>query len=371
MSFNSALYIPTLLTDVNRQWLASALSIDQILIRGINITPPVSQRGYGGDIGFVSIDWAQSAATAALPSHLVVKLMPSHPAAAALVRQVRSFEREAKFYAQLALSQPVRTPGVFYANWQSSSGDAVLLLEDCRQLQSFTFASPPPLLVLEQVVDTAVRLHAHWWGRDALLLEQGAVLATSSVIWQQWAGQMSVDWASFLNSSLVKYLPPGSRALCERLATSVETLMTRHWPTSHLTLCHMDLHIQNIFYDAACPDDPIVIFDWDGCHPGCGAHDIAYFVALLPIPLRRKMEQQLLLRYHEGLINAGIKDYSYADFLADYRFGSLFNTFLIPMLLSLDVDDEANQAVAAHLITGLLQLIVDNDAAKLLMPVNG
>jgi hypothetical protein len=131
----------------------------------------------------------------------------------------------------------------------------------------------------------------------------------------------------------------------------------------------MDLHTQNIFYDAERPDDPIVIFDWDGCHAGCGAHDIAYFLALLPISLRRNVEQQLLLRYHQGLMRAGIA-YPYADFLADYRFGSLFNTFLIPMLLSLDVADEASQAVAKHLISGLLQLIVDNDAAALWMPNN-
>jgi hypothetical protein len=371
MSSNSTLYIPTSLTGVNRQWLASALRVDQALINDVTITSPTTQRGYGGDIGFVSIDWEPSAATVALPNHLVVKLMPSHPAAAALVRQVRSFEREAKFYAELAASLPIRAPRAYYANWQSGSGDAVLLLEDCRHLQSFTFAAPPPLAVLEQIVDTAVRLHVHWWGHETLLLEQEAVLTTNSVIWQQWAKQMSVDWALFLGSPLASYLPPGSRSLCERLSTNIEALMTRHWPTRHLTLCHMDLHTQNIFYDAARPDDPIVVFDWDGCHLGCGAHDMAYFLALLPISLRRGVERHLLLRYHDGLINAGIVDYAYAEFLVDYHFGSLFNTFLIPMLLSLDVDDEASLAVAEHLISGLLQLIVDNDAAQFLVPVNG
>jgi hypothetical protein len=366
MMFNSALHIPTLLTDVNRQWLADALSVDQGLISGFNITSPTLQRGYGGDIGFVSIDWVLSAATLALPSYLVVKLMPSHPVAAALVRHVRSFEREAKFYADFASILPVRAPRAYYANWQASSGNAVLLLEDCRDLQSFTFTDPPPLPVLEQVVDTAVRLHAHFWGHQALLLEQRSVLATSSVIWQQWAKQLTVDWALFLDSPLVKYLPSSTRALCDRVAADIEALMTRHWPTRHLTLCHMDLHTQNIFYDAARPDDPIVIFDWDGCHPGCGAHDIAYFLALLPISLRRDVEPNLLRRYYGGLISAGIEDYTYTEFLADYRFGSLFNTFLIPMLLSFDVDHEANQAVAEHLISGLLQLIIDNDAAELL-----
>jgi hypothetical protein len=367
MLSHSTLSIPTLLADVNRQWFASALKVDQALIRSFKVSSPSSQRGYGGDIGFVSIDWVQSPATASLPTRLVIKLMPSHPPAAVLVRQVRSFEREARFYAELALSLPVRTPNAYYVNWQASSGTAVLMLEDCSHLQSFTFAAPPPVYVLELVVDTAVRLHAHWWGREALLLEQGSVLSTSSVVWQQWAGQLTSDWALFLDSPLVKFLPPGTRALCERLAVTVESRMTRHWPTRHLTLCHMDLHSQNIFFDAARPDDPIVIFDWDGCHPGCGAHDIAYFLALLPIALRRDIEQGLLRRYHAGLVSAGIADYSYPEFLADYQIGCLFNTFLIPMLLSLDIVDEASQGVAKHLIGGLLQLILDNDAQQLLM----
>jgi len=359
-------FIPLTLADVNHRWLAHALGVDSKDIKHFTVRKPDAQRGYGGDIGFVNIDWVKSPATTGQPRRLVIKVMPSHPAAATLVRQVRSFQREAMFYAELAASLPVRAPRAYHASWQESSGDAVVLLEDCRHLQSFSFAAPPSLPVLEQIVDAAVRIHSHWWGREQSLLEQASVLSTSSAIWQRWAGQMAADWGAWLDSSLVRDLPAGCRPLCERLAATAEARMTQDWPTRHLTLCHMDLHAQNIFFDGSRPDDPIVIFDWDGCHPGCGAHDIAYLLALLPIPLRRAVESRLLLRYHKGLIEAGIHDYSFAELMADYRFGSLFNTFLIPMLLSFDTNDEASQAVAQHMTHGLLQLIIDSDASRVL-----
>ena len=66
------------------------------------------------------------------------------------------------------------------------------------------------------------------------------------------------------------------------------------------------------------------------------------------------------------LLQAGVDDYDHAALIQDYAFGCLFNTFLIPMQLALDLTDEQGLADAQQMVIGLLQMVIDNEAAQLL-----
>ena len=357
---------PLTLKAVSKPWLATVLAVPDSDLLAFTVTAPAVKRGYGSDIGFIHLQWRPGTATRHLPEKLLIKVMPDYPATAEMARQRRTFCREARFYHEFAASTPVRLPKAYAALWDDATGDAVLLLEDCSAMQAFSFFNPPDLAQLEHIVDAAARFHAHWWGRTAALDTSEAVMSPSHPVWRQWAGEMAANWAAWLDSSMAASMSPEWTHLCRKLAATAAARMTEQWPTMNLTLCHMDMHCQNIFFDAATPLDPVVLFDWDGCHLGCGVHDIAYLFGLLPVELRRQVETPLLNRYHVKLLQAGVDDYDHSALIQDYAFGCLFNTFLIPMQLALDLTDEQGLADAQQMVIGLLQMVIDNEAAQLL-----
>ncbi len=356
---------PLVLAEVSRPWLASVfkVSVDDLL--DFRVTAPKLNRGYGSKVGFISLNWAPGVRTQGLPATLAIKVMPEYLATADMVQQRRTFCREARFYAELAAQTPVRMPKVYAALWNDETGNAVLLLQDCSVMRRFSFFDPPRFKALARVIDTAARLHGHWWQREAELVASEAVMGPTHAVWTQWASEMANSWSAWLESPLAAFLPVDWRGLCIDIAATAEKRMTTDWPTRNLTLCHMDFHCQNVFFDQAKISDPIVIFDWDGCHLGCGAHDIAYFLGLLPLTLRRQVETPLLHRYHRRLLQAGVRDYDFASLKADYAFGCLFNTFLIPMQLALDLSQPQAQADAERMVVGLLQMVLDNQEETL------
>ena len=158
--------------------------------------------------------------------------------------------------------------------------------------------------------------------------------------WRQWAAGIQAGWLEWLKSPLKDQMPAGAISVCETLSREFYQFQVDMWPTKNLTLTHMDLHIQNIFYDTNNEQDPVVIFDWDGCHLGCGPHDLAYLLSLLPTECRRGHEALLLDEYYNQLMVAGVVNYERADLVVDYRYGCLFSTYLLPVLLDLISDED-------------------------------
>ena len=77
----------------------------------------------------------------------------------------------------------------------------------------------------------------------------------------------------------------------------------------------------------------VKIIDWQSFENGMGAYDLAYMVALHWFPEKRKeYESVVLARYHQGLIENGIKDYSLESMLVDYRY-SIVQLLFFPAYL--------------------------------------
>ena len=184
--------------------------------------------------------------------------------------------------------------------------------------------------------------------------------------WNKFFQDVGGGIVQWLDSPWVRYAPAAAIPILERLATAFDQLVTEWWPKEPQTLCHLDFHLQNLFFDGNSPDDPIVIFDWDGCHIGPGAHDISYLLSYLPVAYRREHEHDLLETYRESLERNGVAEYSYDDLVSDYRFGCLFNTWLLPTTLSLDLSGDEMPKLAEQVIGGFLSNILDHDAGALL-----
>tara|TARA_E500000331_G_scaffold358494_1_gene425847 strand:+ start:7498 stop:8601 length:1104 start_codon:yes stop_codon:yes gene_type:complete len=349
---------PTSLAEVTSEWVTGVLGAPKR--SDVTIRIPQARIGYGSEIGFLDI----ASDDPAVPSSLVVKVPPKDRRTREAVIQFGAFRRELMFYRSIAPHVPIRTPKVYVMELDAETGSGILLVEDCSQMKSFLFGqSPPTLDQLLQTVTTLAKLHAAWWDKTEALPQE--VNRHDPETWNAWLADIQSGWQQWQSSPLSAYLDDAAAALCQRLSGDFVNCSNLR-PSTNLTLCHMDFHIQNLFYDTASEEDPVVVIDWDSCGVGCGPHDLAYLMSLLPTLHRKDNESEILQRYHEELLANGVTGYDEEAMYTDYRIGSLLATSLQPVLLNLVALDSEALHLIGSLASRQLQMVVDHKAQQLL-----
>ena len=108
-------------SDVTAEWLSDVLGGEVAGVRESRI----------GD-GLVGMNLRVELVDAApeLPSSVVIKLPSPDPTSRMTGVMLRNYEREVKFYLEVADSVDVRVPHCHHGEWDADSGDFVLVLED-------------------------------------------------------------------------------------------------------------------------------------------------------------------------------------------------------------------------------------------------
>jgi Phosphotransferase enzyme family len=192
--------------------------------------------------------------------------------------------------------------------------------------------------ILELATDELVHLHAHWWNHEILEqldfktvrddpMRMAQALAPDGI--QFHAQQARVATAEFLEKFEAELLPE-EKVFLKRLAQNWERLALERWKDfSHTTLIHADFHLLgNFFVPNNFNAARAKIIDWGQYRRGLGCHDLAYMLTndeLVEGRLERDL--QLLTRYHHGLGNLGIQDYSWTQCQSDFRFSIVTTVF--------------------------------------------
>jgi len=354
--------IPTHLNEIDEPWLAQVLQKSHQSITNVTVRSDQVRQGYGSEIARVSfVSGADND-----PQRLIAKLLPQHESAADFIRTVKAFVRECAFYNDIAPKTPVRTPVVYYNNWDNLSGNGIILMEDISAMRFFDFKETlPDSSQLNQIASSAAKFHARWWNQLEPLHDNEGLLSLTDPIWLDWAGKLNLSWQEWMKSPFASLAPKSARPLCRQLSKNASQIMTKLWPTNNLTLVHGDYHLQNICWDNTHPNS-VIVYDWDGCHPGHGAHDIAYLLASMPPDYRRENEMETTLTYHRSLKEAGITDYSLNSLQQDIQFGILFATCLIPMFIDLDTSGSQRNENFRHMTLAILSAAEDYDVLPLL-----
>ena len=75
---------------------------------------------------------------------------------------------------------------------------------------------------------------------------------------------------------------------------------------------------------------PFALIDWQISTRGSGPAEIAYFLgASLDVDARRQGQGDLLARYHEGLLQGGVRDYPAETLWHDFRLGMAWIPFIV------------------------------------------
>ena len=308
-----------------------------------------AEEGFTGSRLF-RITLRQDAGAGSGPDTLVAKLAPGDAGLRAAFAAAN--RREVGFYTRIAAERALPVPRCHFGAFEEATGASVLLLDDLGAMRRVPFREGCAPQEAAQMVTALADLHAAFWQRPVLRKMSGRALLDEFGFQRLWAEYPA---------ALARILP-GAR-LHGRIAALGDFLVAQHkrvfdtlLEEAPLTCIHRDLQADNVMFAGGGEAPQARLLDWQMMGKGRGAYDLGYFlISSLAPAVRREIEAEMVRRYHDALLSRGVRGYSHAQCLSDYRksvAGKLFAT-----VVATTVMDNATPHKAAWRAADLERLI--------------
>lgn len=300
--------IPLAPSDVTPAWLTAALR--ESGLDGAEVTAVTTShvQSLTSTMHRLHIEYAHEAPD--YPATLIWKQSSIDPAIRAAFGHFRgsAYEREVRFYNEVAPRIQTRVPRCYLAQHDEATDEHVLLIEDLGPTHR-----AGDLLHGMRVEDAAAALHelallhCAEWSTPAPL--DPDVAAGADRFFSECLAEHGAYLKTVVGVETMRALAPFEQALQswrERSFAAPETLL------------HTDMHPGNVMFplDAG---ERVVLVDWQGWRRGPAARDLGRcLVLMLNIEDRRRAERELVAGYCADLRAHGV-EYDDARAFEDYR----------------------------------------------------
>jgi thiamine kinase-like enzyme len=324
-------------------------------------SPLEKEKGWLGQIIRLKLTYDSPEADG--PRSIIAKFSSNNPE----MRQYGkdSYEREVRFYQNIAKESLLPVPTCYYADFNTKSGWHVLLLEDLAPARSGSAAGGCSPAQARTAIKHIARFHAHWWENPMLdnidwLVDPPEPPSDEEITraHKQW-------WPVFIRE-VGKPLPDEVMEIGELLGLH-KGRISRHLSARPRTLCHGDYHQANLMFGAARGRGFFVV-DWHFMHRGPGISDVGRFLSGSLVPENRQaVEMDLLHDYVRILRDHGVRNYSFDDAMYDYRICLLwrFGT-LISSIAAIPFTKEQKRWIVDALLPRNIAANLDNNCRSLL-----
>jgi hypothetical protein len=351
------------------EWLTRALrstgTITDATVTACHVELFGEGKGFSGQIARVGLRYDR--AEAGVPASLVAKFQ--FPPPDADVREAvfhsRLYEREFRFYRDVAQDTALRTPRLYYGALRPETGECLLLLEDLAPAQTLSMLEGCTAEDAALVLRHLATFHAAWWEHPRLRVLDWLPAFDDRAENDQ--RQYAQAWEVFLKK-VGDLLPNGLVSLGARLRHHV-VAVKGYLGQPPQTLVHGDFHLHNLLFDSTSGARTLAVIDWQACSRGRAARDLVHFLVTGLLPDQRRAHEQDLLRlYHTTLTEHGVREYSFEQCLHDYRFTMLDELcFLVMVLAYVDFSvHEAAGRIRDMAIARVGGAIFDHQAGELL-----
>jgi len=363
--------VPAGPADVTVEWmndaLGSSVSLNGAQVVSVEWEQIAVGEGFAGQLARIEIDYAGSSGTSAdAPSSLIGKFASAHAETRELLAMAGGYEREVRFYSDLAADCGLPTPRCYHAAYDAAAGTCVILLEDLSPAETGDQVAGATIEESRFVVAELARFHARWWNDESL----------PSRDWMRPSADLGEQIITLFETGLPAFEElaadyPRIGVLVRRAGKVLPMLigeLVERFGKPPYTLVHGDMRLDNLFLPVA-EGDRFTVIDWQGATLGAGAADLSYWLALsLTVEVRRAHEDELLRLYHATLVEHGVTDYKFSQLKRDYA-GTLLALipFAVVAATSLDLTSERGQALASAVFTRMDEALADHKAGRLLL----
>lgn len=282
--------------EVTSDWLSSTL--------GGDVGPVTLEQIGDGHIG-VNIRVSMPEAEQGLPGSVVIKLPATDETSLTTAALLRHYERETKFYTELAATVDMRVPACLHGEWTADTNAFVLVLEDMAPAVQGDQLTGCTLEQARDAVRELAKLHGPRWDDPSLYdidwIEHDSgddeAAGNLTVMWQMLFPGFAGTYRSHLSSEEFE--------LAERFGARLT--QWRGGRTGPKAITHGDYRLDNMLFATPEGGPPVTVVDWQTPAHGSPITDLSYFVGagLLPDE-RREHERGLVSTYLEGLSSYGV-----------------------------------------------------------------
>lgn len=281
-----------------------------------------------------------------------------------VVEPLRFYEKEVRFYQEVAPQNPIATPATYVTEFDPATGDFVLLFEDLSGRKMCDQTVGCEIRDAEVAIDALADMHVAWWESERFAELSWLPLVIDPPLPQVVAGMFKQAWPAALEV-LGGSVGDRFREYGERFPELVEWFFeTASRPP--VTLLHGDYRLDNLFFATDSQQAPLTVVDWQICIKGRGGYDLGYFLSQSLTPeTRREHEEALVRRYHEAVSKK--VDYPFDELWDDYRRTVAF-CFTYPIVAAgqIEVTNERHLELITGMVARAITAIEDVGALELL-----
>lgn len=336
--------------DVTVAWLSEVL--------GGEIGSIATERIGDGHIG-VNVRVRLADHDPALPDSVVLKLPATDDASLTAAKMLRHYEREVRFYQEIAGTVDMRVPHCHHAEWEAATNDFVLVLEDMAPACQGDQLTGCTVEQAHDAVRELAKLHGPRWDDPTL----------DDVDWMDHAGRgddgagLAMMWQMFYPPFLDvhrAHLADDEVAVAAEFGTRLgEWRAGRDGPRA---VTHGDYRLDNMLFATSDGDPPVTVVDWQSPAHGTPITDLSYFCSagLMP-PERRRHERALVDTYAEALAGYGIDlddDWLWTQYRRD-PFAGLVVAVVASQIVTLN---DRSEAMFGAMASRALRMAIDLDS---------
>jgi len=349
--------LPTTREDLTPEWFTSILNktrVESVQLQSLGESDSIS-----GYVYRAKLTYAEE--TQGAPDSVVLKLPRRIEMRTPTLRL--SYEREIRFYQNLAPNIGNLVPKLVYANFDAATSDYVLVLEDFPEAQTTSNETGATSQQAYSLLGYIARLHARYWLYPNL---EGYEFLSSVARWiDRFDTELSQRLPAFLHRfspciqpeemKLIKELPECFKAAVEQLIDSPQTLI------------HNDFAMKNILICGGPSDPRFILIDWALVGRGPGVRDVSFFIETSVPPQKRSEDERVLLRhYWKSLCSEGVHGYPFERMLDDYRRSVVLDLARIVWNGGADHITPVFESIIRHAIRGRTGSVVELGLTSLL-----
>lgn len=345
-----------------RRALACGERVDGPPVRDVQLERVGAGSGHVGESVRCRLSYAEECPGA--PATVFVKLHSPHRETDKLARRLRLYRRECSFYRLLSHHVPIRSPVLYYGDYDRRSNRLVLVLEDLVGMDRVNEIDGADAEQARRAVRAIARLHAYSWNktRTAPYIDIFDSLAP------KWRPPVQLIYLASLRRTFEVFghhFSADMRAITETLGWKAADYMG-DLAAGPRAFGHGDYRLDNMFFGPG-PDD-LAVIDWQVCGGANPLGDVAYFLGgSLPADLRRSVERDAVADYHETLRRGGVEGIGPEDCWRLYRQSMLGRMLVIVVSAGgLDISNERSVRLLGLGLDRTLAALEDLDSQEFL-----
>ncbi|HEY5662432.1 MAG TPA: phosphotransferase [Ilumatobacter sp.] len=299
--------VPHLTEDASPEFVTAALRSTGVIDADTSVAEVEHDRigeGVGLMCNLARLTLRYRGAAHGAPSSVILKVPSNLPENRGVGDHFGFYEREGRFYAELAESLAARAPHCYFNHIDVAANEFALLLEDFGQRTMVSQIAGIDVERATEAVRALARVHAQYWEAPQL----------GALDWMPRAIDMRViqagesyrqAWPHFVEL-FGDRLPEGSIALGERVGPTWESTTVALYERTPTTLMHGDFRADNLMFDdQTAGRDHVGILDWQIAYRAGGIGDICYLLTQsMTLDDRREHERSCVDAWYDALCSA-------------------------------------------------------------------